>query len=148
MRNKKARYNVCFDEKEQKPEYEKGKGTVVAFEQVPSLNKIRMNLDQYLGPKAENLKAEGNLYYDVEKCYIGFHGDSERKIVVAFRFGDLPLYYQWYLQGKTIGERLELKLKSGDIYIMSEKASGNDWKQRKIPTLRHAAGHLKNLIKK
>ncbi len=32
------------------------------------------------------------------------------------------------------------------IYIMSEKATGNDWKKRKEKwTLRHAAGDKKNL---
>jgi hypothetical protein len=31
-------------------------------------------------------------------------------------------------------------LNHGDIYIMSDKAVGYDWKKRKIPTLRHAAG--------
>ena len=34
----------------------------------------------------------------------------------------------------------EITLNHGDIYIMSEKSVGNDWKRRKIPTLRHAAG--------
>lgn len=32
------------------------------------------------------------------------------------------------------------------MYIMSEKAVGYDWKKRKIPTLRHAAGADKYLI--
>lgn len=31
-------------------------------------------------------------------------------------------------------------LNSGDIYIMDEIATGNNWKLRKTPTLRHAAG--------
>lgn len=155
VRNKKARYNVCFDEEAQKPDYSVGKGTVVAFKDMPCLNKIRSLLPEYVGAKTKNLKAEGNLYYDTNKCYIGWHGDSERKIVVAFRFGALPLYYQWYLQGKTISDKIELKLategsgrfagESGDCYIMSQKATGNDWKQRKMPTLRHSAGHAKVL---
>jgi len=37
----------------------------------------------------------------------------------------------------------ELKLEHGDIYFMSEKATGFDWKNRKIVTLRHAAGASK-----
>ena len=35
---------------------------------------------------------------------------------------------------------IELNLNHGDIYIMSEKAVGYDWKMSSIYTLRHAAG--------
>jgi hypothetical protein len=28
----------------------------------------------------------------------------------------------------------------GDIYLMDEKATGNDWKNKSIETLRHATG--------
>jgi hypothetical protein len=31
-------------------------------------------------------------------------------------------------------------LNDGDMYIMSDKAVGNDWKRSAIPTLRHCAG--------
>ena len=33
-----------------------------------------------------------------------------------------------------------LGIQHGDIYLMSDKAVGYDWKIRSIPTLRHAAG--------
>ena len=39
-------------------------------------------------------------------------------------------YYQWYANGKRIGDRIKLKLNNGDCYIMSEKATGFDWKKR------------------
>jgi hypothetical protein len=31
-------------------------------------------------------------------------------------------------------------LHNGDMYIMSEKATGFDWKLKKVPSLRHAVG--------
>jgi hypothetical protein len=34
-------------------------------------------------------------------------------------------------------------LNHGDLYVMSEKAVGQDWKRKVIPTLRHAAGAKK-----
>ena len=37
--------------------------------------------------KCTNMVAEGNYYYDLKKCGIGFHGDAERKKVVAIRVG-------------------------------------------------------------
>jgi hypothetical protein len=55
----------------------------------------------------------------------------------------MNLQYQWFQQGKPIGERIEVILNNSDIYFMSDKAVGNDWKKRIIPTLRHAAGAKK-----
>ena len=36
-------------------------------------------------------------------------------------------------------------LNTGDIYIMSEKAVGSDWRKSSMYTLRHAAGSNKYL---
>ena len=95
--NKQARWNLCYDDKPSEPDYEIGKGRVIALNDVPKLNSLREKIKEYFGPKAQDLKVEGN-YYDVRKCGIGFHGDSERRKVIGDRLGnaDLPLYYQWY----------------------------------------------------
>jgi hypothetical protein len=45
-------------------------------------------------------------------------------------------------------DKLELTLNDGDMYIMSEKAVGTDWKKRSIASLRHAAGNKKYLQEK
>ena len=69
---------------------------------------------------------------------------EERKIVIAIRLGDnMPLKYRWYRNGDKIGDAVELMLGHGDIYFMSEKATGYDWKKQSIYTLRHAAGAAK-----
>lgn len=145
--NKRARYNLCFDQEESSPNYEEGKGTVISYDRVPILSQIRNNLPKFFGNElASNLKAEGNLYYDTNKCGIGFHGDSERKVVIALRLGErIPLHYQWYQKGERVGDRIELEIGDGDIYVMSEQATGNNWKKRNIKTLRHAAGCAKYL---
>ena len=39
-----------------------------------------------------------------------------------------------------LADLINIKLKDGDMYIMSEKAVGTDWKRRNIYTLRHSAG--------
>nr|WIL03156.1 2OG-Fe(II) oxygenase [Cedratvirus borely] len=89
---------------------------------------------------------EGNRYYDVNKCYIGFHGDSERRKVIGLRLGQpLPLYFAWWYQGKRISQYGEIELEDGDLYCMSSKAVGWDWKKKNTPTLRHAAGNKKTL---
>lgn len=139
--NKHARYNLCFSEESRGPDYEHKKGRVIAFDELPLLKELRESLPDFYGEKAANLPAEGNYYYDTTKCGIGFHGDGERRKVIALRLGaTIPIVYQWYYQGKPVGEQMRVDLNHGDMYIMSEKAAGFDWKRRVIPTLRHAAG--------
>lgn len=141
--NKHARWNLCFDDAAQEPNIAAGRGRVIAWDSVPHLREVRAALPHLLqSRKAENLKAEGNYYYG-PKCYIGFHGDSERKRVVALRLGaPMPLHFQWFRGGRAVGERVQIDLRAGDMYVMSEKAVGHDWKRRVVPTLRHAAGSV------
>ncbi|VVU95703.1 hypothetical protein CPAV1605_1458 [seawater metagenome] len=139
--NKRARWNTCFDDNDQEPDIPNGKGTVIAFKKVDVLDKLRESLPKYFGSKASKLLAEMNYYYDLKNCGIGFHGDTERKIVICARLGaSMPMHFQWFTRHKPIGERVKFKLNHGDIYIMSEKAVGTDWKKSSIVTLRHAAG--------
>jgi len=139
--NKHARHNLCYGWEAQEPDYENGKGRIVPFTELPHLNAVRKSLSKLLGPKADELVAEGNLYFDVNKCGIGFHGDAERRRVVGLRLGaSMPLHYQWHLRSTPIGARVKLMLNHGDMYIMSDKAVGTDWMKKVVPTLRHAAG--------
>ena len=138
--NKKARHNLCFGDFDQEPDYAQKMGRVISFERLPRLSAVREYLRSLTG---EELVAEGNHYYDTT-CGIGYHGDTERRKVIGVRIGGtIPLIYQWYHQGEPIGEKLEITLNDGDIYFMSEKATGFDWKRRTIHTLRHAAGASK-----
>jgi hypothetical protein len=144
--NKQARYNLCFSDFAQDPDYAQGRGRVINFTDVPITSELRDRLPAFLGAKADGLQGEGNYYYDVRKCGIGFHGDGERQIVVGTRLGaKFPLEYQWFYAGSPIGARVRVELNHGDIYIMSAKAVGRDWKRRTVPTLRHAAGADKYL---
>jgi len=140
--DKHARWNLCFDDESRAPDYENGKGRIVGYDEVPITKKLYEQFGRIFGEKATNLKGEGNYYYDIRKCGIGFHGDSERRKVIGVRLGNnsLPLHYQWFKNGLPVGERIELEMNSGDIYVMSEKAVGTDWKRKKIYTLRHATG--------
>ena len=139
--NKHARWNLIFGDEPQTANYEEKKGTIIAYQDIPLFCKIMQSFEKLLGKKAVNLKAEGNKYYDKSCTGIGYHGDSERRKVIAFRLGgDMPLHYQWFLNSKPIGENKKFIINSGDIYVMSEKAVGTDWKRKKFPTLRHAAG--------
>ena len=147
--NNHARYNLVFHHEDQEPDYENKKGRIISYEKVPYLNFVRELLPTYFGNKAKNFGVEGNYYYNKDTTYITYHGDGERKKVIAVRLGAIfPLHYQWFYKTEPIGKRLTINLKHGDMYVMSEKATGNDWKMRNILTLRHAAGDLKHMNKK
>jgi hypothetical protein len=141
---KHARHNLCFGEQDQEPDYAQGKGRIIRFSNLPHLALTRLALPEIFGDKANKLVAEGNYYFDPKKCGIGYHGDSERRVVVGIRLGQsMDLCYQWYQGGKPKGPNMKLSLDHGDVYAMCEKATGRDWKKRTIYTLRHAAGASK-----
>ncbi len=145
--NKKARHNLCFSDFDQEADFENRKGTVINFTKVKLTNKIRKSIPKIITNSIVNkLQCEGNYYYDVKSTCIGYHGDTEREIVIAVRLGaNFPLYYQWFKSNEKVGPVFETVLGHGDIYIMSDKAVGHDWKKSSIYTLRHAAGP-KNII--
>jgi alkylated DNA repair dioxygenase AlkB len=137
--NKQARYNLCFDDFNQEPDYENGKGRIVKISDVPELQELYTKIENIAD--GYKFKVEGNFYYDVTKNGIGFHGDSERSKVIGIRLGaTIPLVFKWYKNFEAVSQPLTIQLNSGDMYIMSEKAVGTDWKRKKVPTLRHAAG--------
>jgi len=138
--SKHARHNLCFADFHQDPDFANKKGTVIAWNEIPFLESLRNNFSCF-GPKASDLIGEGNLYYDVKTCGIGYHGDKERRIVIALRLGaSMPICFQWYYNGDRIGRKMTFIVNHSDLYIMSSKAVGQDSARRVIPTLRHAAG--------
>jgi hypothetical protein len=137
---------MVLDGVEQQPDYQNAKGRIVDTHSLKFLPKIKTMLHTLIGDKAEHLICEGNRYDDNTKNGIGFHGDSERRKVIALRLGSpMDIHWQWYFQTKPIEKRFQFTVNGGDLYIMSEKSVGNDWKKRSIHTLRHAAGAKKYL---
>ena len=144
--NKKARYNLCFSDEYSKPDYEQKRGTVIAYDDVPVLNSLRSALIRLLEESIDctvDLKVESNYYYDVSSCYIGWHGDTERRLVIGCRLGEeFPLSFRWYRNSTPVTDPIVYDLQHGDIYFMSVKCTGYDWKKRSALTLRHCAGEL------
>lgn len=144
--NKRSRYNICIADYSQEGDCEKGIATVVDFQDLTYVRKLRKRIQTIFGSKAKDLICETNLYYDPKKCGIGFHGDTERRVAVCVRLGaTMPLHFQWYFQGQPIGKRIRITLNHGDIYAMSNKTVGHDYRKWDVLTLRHAAGADKYL---
>ncbi len=140
--NKLARWNLCFDNESQTADFEEKKGTIIGYDEVPYTKILKNKISKLTNDP--NLKLEANYYYDLKKTGIGYHGDGERRKVVGVRLGkDNPFAFKWFKDSEHIGRKFETVLSDGDIYIMSEKTVGTDWKKRSKITLRHAAGAKK-----
>ena len=154
--NKRARYNVCFGNTAQELDTVKKSGTIIAYHSVPMLHLWKTKMQELLNDTNQEWECEGNFYYDAKKTGIGFHGDGERRKVIALNVCDedveREINWQWFKNSKPFGKRIRVFLRSGDCYIMSEKATGTDWKKRvkviskndglvkiQLATLRHAA---------
>lgn len=150
--NKRARFNVVFGDVGQTASADYRSYTVHAFDQLPHLNILRDTLPTYLGEDARALNAEGNHYY-ADGSGIGFHGDAERKIVVCVSLGrSTTLRYHWRKPGGSDHESdvgpIDIQVNHGDIYVMSEKATGYDWRMTSKYRVVHAAGAAQYITRK
>ena len=88
--------------------------------------------------------AHGSYYFDLKSCGIGWHGDTERRKVVAIRLGEsMSMKWCWFHECMPVSTPVCLQLAHGDVYIMSEKSVGQDWRSKSHVTLRHSAGAAK-----
>lgn len=145
-KNKQARHNIVFASEGQEHSQDYRNPTIISFERVKLLFDIRSRLPIVFGSIASNLNAEGNKYHH-KKSGIGFHGDSERKIVICLSLGkSMVLRYHWRLPGSSehTFAPTDIILNHGDVYIMSEKATGWDWRKRSLVRVVHAAGYHAN----
>jgi alkylated DNA repair dioxygenase AlkB len=139
---KVARHNAVFGDKRVEASEAYKQSTVLAYEQVPLFAALRKKLPDWFGEKARNLQSEGNHYYNA-KAGIGFHGDCERKIVICCSLGTTTtLRFYWRVPGSSeVGSEVaDFVLNHGDLYAMSEKATGHDWRMRSRYRLVHGAG--------
>jgi alkylated DNA repair dioxygenase AlkB len=139
---KRARHNAVFGDAHVTASEDYKQSTVIAFGEVPLFEKLRLRLPEFMGAKAKLLQAEGNHYHH-EKAGIGWHGDSERNIVISCSLGrSTVLRFHWRSPGcsEVSSAITDFKIDHGDIYIMSEKTTGHDWRMRSRYRLVHAAG--------
>lgn len=134
--------NVLADHT-QKPDLATLKSTVVDIKDFPALDNLRRVLSGWSDFDGL-LVAETNHYPDSFKCGIGWHGDAERKHVLGARVGpgavNMPLRFQAFYRHEPVGCEVRVEIKSGDVFVLSEKATGYDWRSSSFLTWRHAAG--------
>lgn len=141
--NKRARHNAVFGPEHIDHSEDYKQSTVISYKEVPLLSRYRDTMPQLFGIKAQNLNTEGNFYFE-NKSGIGFHGDSERKIVICCSLGTpTTLRFCWRAprsKEKAYKPPFDFHIEHGDIYIMSEKATGFDWRCTSKFRLVHGAG--------
>lgn len=120
--NKHARANLVFvDGYEQEPDYDNGKGRVVDSKKLKTLNSIKISLIKHIekglksggsNTKSINYICEGNRYFDLKKCGIGYHGDKERTRVICLSIGsnNYPIRWLWFYKSKPVTNFKEVKL--------------------------------------
>ena len=138
--HKRARYNTTFAEHDVAPSEDFQTPSTHAFP--PTLAVFRNELAWVLGDKADGLSAEGNHYFEPNSG-IGYHGDAERKIVICLSLGGSSvLRYHWRMPGSSEHtlSPVDIRVSHGDVYVMSEKATGFDWKCRSRVRVVHGAG--------
>lgn len=135
--NKHARHNLCYADFSQNADFEEKKGAIVNLNEIPLTRKLKKFLQKVT---SRELVGEGNRYYDVSNCGIGYHGDTERKVVGCRLGAEMPLHFQWFHRSMPVGKNMKIVLQHGDVYFMSKRAVGYDWKSSSKYTLRHAAG--------
>ena len=142
--NKRARYNFNIMDEEEKADYAKGIGTTYPFTMFPNAQLLREYIGSLLPEdRIKGLYAEANIYHS-DNSGIGFHGDTERGIVIGVNFGKKrQIEWQVFHKNLPIGERYIFPLEHGDIYCMTGMSAGINWKRSSIPTIRHRAGYTK-----
>jgi hypothetical protein len=147
--NSHARYNLCFSDLgeyyESLPYYELKIGRVYNYKKIVPLFSLHSTISNMF---SSNFEIEGNYYHDINKCYIGFHRDNERRKVVGFRIGSTFNLNFKFLHGTTqIGNIMNFTLNHGDIYVMSDLATGCVKEKETKIYLKHSAGSCKEALK-
>lgn len=157
--NKRARENLLFLKGvSQEADYPNKKGRIVDINSLSKFDEILTQLfdiiNQETDGKAQHLIAEGNRYFKKKmidsklknvKNGIGWHGDAERRKVICLCIGGVqyPMHWQWFYKHKPLNlNPYKVALNSGDVYIMSEEAVGQRWKNSSEYTMRHSAGDV------
>lgn len=139
-----SRKNLRFGEDEQKPEYENGKETIIPFRSVPCLQTLRNRINKTFDRGIYDMNIQSHRFYDPEYTGIGWHGNEGMCKQIGLCLGiNTTMKFRWWYDWHSFGKTVEIPLQNGDLYIVSKKAVGSDWRKRKIATLRNSIGSEK-----
>jgi hypothetical protein len=120
----RSRYKTTFGEQGQAHSEDYKQSTVIAYSQVPLLQKLRQFLPTLLGESAKELDCKATYYFGQEKS-VRFQGNAQ-KDTVAIRCSlgrSTTLNFAQRLPKNTPArwKTIEIPFDHGDLYIVSEK---------------------------
>lgn len=148
--NSHARYNLCFSRLDSEIvkdsiDLSQKKGTVYNIRRIQALEELYQRIAEL---DVGELEVEGNFYYDLNKTYISFHRDKERKKVIGYRLGDrFPFHVRWHHNGTPVSEHATVFLERGDMYIMTDFTCGYYLMKNTGLCIKHAAGYAPIIFK-
>lgn len=148
--NSIARYNLCFsdlgeDYYKEEANLQIKKGTVYNTRFIEPLNDLCGRIREL---DVGELEVEGNFYYDLDKTYINFHRDKERRKVIGYRLGDsFPFHVRWHHDSVPVTEYATVMLEHGDMYFMTEFTCGFTRMKKTGLSIKHAAGYSPIIFK-
>ena len=122
-----------------------GYGTIYNYRRIPQLVTIKSYLELILlGP----FVIEANCYVNKKDCYIPMHRDKERKRLCGIRLGgDFPINFRWHHGSIRCSDVKSINLSHGDVFIMSELATGYSKEKITKLFLKYSEGTHGNSVK-
>ena len=119
--------------------------TVYNYMRIPQLLSIKYFLESILqGP----FVIEGSCFYNTKECYVPMHREKEKKKLIGLHLGNtFPINFRWYHNTIHCSTVKTIQLNHGDIYIMSELATGNSKEKLTKLFIKHSEGTHGNCLK-
>lgn len=112
------------------------------FKEFDASKKMSSELMKFTKNKISSLFGISELNYKLENCIkSSYKGTLNKKIIIGLYIGEsLFFYFSWFKDDKPIGKTCRFKLNHGDIYILTDKSLGCDFRKKNIPILKHCIG--------
>jgi hypothetical protein len=120
----RLQYSTIFGQQGQTHSDDYKQPTVIAYNQVPHLQKLRQFLPELLGDKAKDLNCKGT-YYFRQELGARFLGKAEQKLAICCSLGratTLRVLQRLPKHSPVRYKSITIRLEHGDLYIVSEKA--------------------------
>lgn len=133
--NRVGKYAISIDDTGKEPNYEENKYRVIAYDDVEEVRDLKDNLSKIF--KQDRLSCKGEYNYNHEKLKLKYQGAKVNNMMCIHLGDPIQMSFKWYFANKPASDSMEFTLNHGDLYIMSEKATGHDYKLKKNPILKH-----------
>ena len=112
---------------------------------IPPLMSVKSTLESVLYCP---LVCEATRFQNKEDCYINMHRDRSKSRIAGLNLGgSFPINFRWYHNTIHCSEVLSIILNHGDIYIMSELATGVLKDKKTKLFLKHSMGTNGNALR-